>query len=458
MRRRPVRRGAPPHRSRSARTRRPTRIRRPVRARERALVRRQPGRRRGRYGGRTRTSLRLGTPLVTVAVMVAVVVAAVASYLLARHGIRAAGDPASGTPPTTAAQIVYTARTADDAAVILPGVVQDNLRQAAVHQQSVELTRVSSTGNVSTSDIDMTPRTGNSSTDPILKVGGRVTKAINDKISAIETAINSPAGSGGRALYVGLAKADFTSAPVTIVSTGLDLVNPDNFRALQWSVPPAEVVATVKKAGAMPALHGPVTFVLVPTAGPQPQLDQAQKDYLQAVWTALLTAAGATSVTFIDATGTTANSAAPKAPTVPVPGFPSTPIPQVHRGDSVTCTVPDSYFIFGTAELVDPAQTVQNLTPCIDAALAAHASFALDGWASYEGPLNADGQPEFDYPVNQKLSKERVQTIANLMVRDLEVPKSAITRQTAHGNFDQPDPSDPSSAANRVVVITYTTK
>ena len=88
----------------------------------------------------------------------------------------------------------------------------------------------------------------------------------------------------------------------------------------------------MKKANALPALHGPVTFVLVPTAGPQPQLGQAQKDYLKAVWTALLKAGGATSVTFIDAPGTTPSSAAPSAPTVPVPGLPATPIPPSTRG------------------------------------------------------------------------------------------------------------------------------
>jgi len=82
----------------------------------------------------------------------------------------------------------------------------------------------------------------------------------------------------------------------------------NNFRSLQWSVPPRELVAEMKKADALPALHGPVTFVLVPAAGAQPQLEQAQKDYLKAVWTFLLTAAGATSVKFIDATGTTASS------------------------------------------------------------------------------------------------------------------------------------------------------
>ena len=394
--------------------------------------------------------------------MVAAVVLAGAGYLMTHHRIGAAGGPGRGADPvanSVAGQFIYTARTANDAAIILPGMVQDNLRQAGLDHQSIELTRVGYTGNVSTSHVDMTPRTGNSSTGPVLKVPGRAAAAINEKISAIETAVNSPAATtgGGRALYAGLTRTDFTGGPVTIISDGLDLANPDNFRALNWTVPPKQLVATVKKAGALPALYGPVTFVLVPTAGPQPQLGQAQKDYIKAVWTALLTAAGATSVTFIDATGTAASSTAPRAPTVPVPALPDTPIPQVRTGNnSVTCTVPDSYFIFGTGELIDPAQTVRNLTPCIAAALAAHATFALDGWASYEGPLNADGKPEFNYPANQKLSEERIQTIADLLVNALGVPESAITRQTAHGNLNQPNP-DPRSPANRVVVITYTT-
>ena len=158
-------------------------------------------------------------------------------------------------------------------------------------------------------------------------------------------------------------------------------------------------MAGVKKAGALPALHGPVTFVLVPTAGPQPQLGQAQKNYLKAVWTALLTAAGATSVTFIDASGR-GQFRAPSAPTVAVPGLPATPIPPVHRGhNKVTCTVPASYFVVDTPKLIDAAQTKQDLTPCINAALAAHATFALDGWTSYEGPLNASGKPAVNYAV-----------------------------------------------------------
>jgi hypothetical protein len=370
--------------------------------------------------------------------------------------------PATQVGPASpvADQFVYTARTANDAPIALPTVVQAGLRQDGLAHQSIELTRVDYTGTVSTSDVDLTPRTGNSPQDPVLKVNGRALPAIDAKISGIEAAVNDPSGTaGGRALYAGLTRTDFTGVPVTIISSGIDLADPDDFRSLQWKVPPGDVVADVKRAGDQPALHGPVTFVLIPVAGSQPQLGQAQKSYLKAVWTALLTAAGATSVTFIDAstTAAAATAAAPKVPPVSLPDLPTTPIPQVPGPKGVTCTVPQSYFVFNTADLVDAAKTIRDLTPCVTAALAAHATFALDGWTSYEGPLTAAGQPAFNDPANITLSQERVQAIANLLVNDLAVPASAITRTTGHGNLGQPNP-DPRSAANRVVVITYTIK
>lgn len=424
--------------------------------------RRNPYRRRPVSRLNPRESLKTAIVVGSVAVVIAVVVA-----VLAAGGLRvverdiAHKSPTPADPPSSAAdQLIYTARTANDAAITLPSVVQENLSRAGLAHQSIELIRVGYTGDVSTSHIDMTPRTGNSSTDAPLRVSGRAAPAIDKKISGIEMTVNSPTAPtvGGRALFAGLTRTSFTGVPVTIISSGLDLANPDNFRILSWSVPPAEVVADVKKAGALPALHGPVTFVLVPIAGPQQQLEQAQKAYLKDIWTALLTAAGATSVTFIDADSTTASSVAPSAPTVAIPALPATPIPQVHAGPGkVTCTVLDSYFVFKEADLIDPAQTIRDLNPCITSALAAHATFALDGWTSYEGPLNAEGKPEFYYAYNRTLSDNRVQTIANLLVNDLKVPWSSITHLTGHGNMDQPNP-DPRSAANRVVVITYTIK
>ena len=333
---------------------------RSTRARGRAMVRRRPVRRRGRYGRRVRASRwNFGRSLTAAILVGAAVVLAGATYLVVHSGIRAAGAAIRGAG-TVAAQFIYTARTANDAAITLPAVVTDRLLQIGLAHQSIALTRVGFDGTVSTSYIDLTPRTGNSSQDPVLKVAGRAVHAIETTISSIEKTINSPTAStgGGRALYAGLTRIDLTGAPVTIISSGIDLANPDDFRSLTWSVPPTEVVAAVKKAGALPALRGPVTFVIVPTAGAQPQLGQAQKNYRNAVWTALLTAAGATSVTFIDTYGTTASPGAPSAPTVPVPGLPATPtIPLIPvTKNSVTCTVSASYFIFNTPKLIDPAQ------------------------------------------------------------------------------------------------------
>ena len=386
-----------------------------------------------------------------------VVLALAVGYLVAHHAL-AADHKREADPVAT--QFVYTAPTANDAMITLPTAVQSELVQIGLDHRSIALTRVDSDGNVSTSVIDMTPRTGNSPSDPVLKVNGRAVPVIDAKISAIQKIINTPSAAGGgrQALYAGLTKTDFTGVPVTIISTGLDLANPDNFRSLKWSIPAAnELVAVVKNAGDQPALHSSVTFVTVPTAGPQPQLGQKQKNYRKSVWTALLTAAGATSVTFIDANGTTASPRAPSAPIVPVPALPGTPIPPVPAGkNTMRCTLPASYFVFGTAKLTDAAQTEQDLTPCITAALADHATFALDGWASYQGPLNANGKPAFDYAYNRKLSKARVQAIASLMVNDLGVARSAITRMTWHGNLNQPDPGDPGSPANQIVIITYT--
>jgi hypothetical protein len=462
LRRTRARRHAPARRGRPARTRGR------AKGRYRSTYRSRTNTRRNLYRRRRVSRLNASKSLKTAvaAGSLAVVVIAVVVAVLADGGLRAVARDFTHTTPndpagSVAGQVLYTARTANDAVITLPAAVQQNLLQAGLAHQSIQLIRVGYTGGVSTSSIDMTPRTGDSSTDPPLRVYGREVPVIDAKISGIQAAVNDPAVTtgDGRALFLGLTRITFTDAPVTIISSGLDLANPDNFRILSWKVPPTAVVADVKKAGALPALRGPVTFVLVPAAGPQQQLGQAQKNYIKAVWTALLKAAGATSVAFIDATATTASSAAPSAPTVAVPALPTTPIPPVRAGNNtVTCTVPDSYFIFGTAQLIDPAQTVRNLTSCIDAALAARATFALDGWASYEGPLNAEGKPEFDYAYNRALSDERAQTIADLLVNDLDVPRPSITHEIGHGNVNQPDPADPRSAANRVVVITYTIK
>ena len=108
-----------------------------------------------------------------------------------------------------------------------------------------------------------------------------------------------------------------------------------------------------------------------------------------------------------------------------------------------------------TPTLLNPDQTVKDLNDCVTKALTAGATFKLDGWTSYEGPLTSDGKPAVDSPSNRTLSQQRVDAIATLLTTKFGVKESAITAKVAHGNTDQPYPSDPRSEKNRTVRITY---
>ncbi len=385
----------------------------------------------------------------------AVVVALAVSvlWLAGGHG-RADGSVAPGQ---LMHQLIYTAPTANDAAVQLPLAVKSDLRTVGLSHGVMALTRVESNGEVATSMVDLTPRAGGAD-GHVLKVAERASAAIDATIAEIEAQINgTPASSGGRALYSGMTRITFAGVPVTLVSTGLDLSDPDDFRKLNWTIPPEQLVHSLQDGGIQPALNGPVTFAIVPTVGAQPQLGRAQKDYRQSVWTAVLTAAGATSVRFLDAPGSVAASTV-SAPFVPVPDLPDTPIapePSPIDPQTLSCALPSSYFVVNSSLLIDPERTARDLEPCIQDAVASGATFALDGWTSYEGPLDAAGKPVKDDADNRKLSERRVRTIADLLVGDLGVPRESINRLSGHGNVDQPDP-DPRSPANRVVVVSYT--
>lgn len=87
------------------------------------MVRHQSARRRGLYGRRAvGPQLSFSKSWIT-AIAVAVVVLAVADHLMVHRDIRAAGA-ATGPAGAVAGQFIYTARTANDAAITLPGVVK----------------------------------------------------------------------------------------------------------------------------------------------------------------------------------------------------------------------------------------------------------------------------------------------------------------------------------------------
>lgn len=425
-------------------SRRPRRVGRAARRPGRRPAARRPNRMRRR-------------PLLSLATVAAIALGVVLAVVLVQLLPFSAAAGPSVRPVEPDLHLVYTAPTANDEVIELPPQLRAQLLEIGRAHRSVTLSRVEHDGTVSTSVVDLTPRTGGSE-GHVLKVPERARQAIDTTIDDIQADINeTPARSGGRALYLGLGRISFTGVPVVLVSSGLDLSDPVDFRALDWAVSDEQLVDSLQEAKVQPALGGPVTFVVVPSGGAQPQLGQAQKDYVRARWTAMLGAAGATSVRFLDAVGSPPTSTV-AAPVVPLPAVPGTPIPVVADPKdprTASCTLPSSYFEFNRESLVDPGRTAADLERCVREAMAAGATFALDGWTSYEGPLDAHGQPSTDDPVNRSLSRARVATIADLLVERFRVPRSVITRQVGHGNLDQPHP-DPRSAANRVVIITYT--
>lgn len=427
-------------------------------------------RRRGRGGARgrsrsrrrahrNRTARRRGSRagLAPPAKTLAIAAAAVAALCLTGYVTGAFKDVPEETS-SVALRIVFNAKTAEDAEASLPEELRARLRETGLSHGSIALTRVDSTGTVDTKVIDMTARVDDKPNSPAL-IPERAIPAINARIASLERTINaSKATTGGRSLFNGLARVDFTGVPVYIISSGLDLEDPLSFPKLNWSTPPQQVVDNIKTAGELPRLHGPVTFIVTPTAGSQDQLRAKHADYRNEVWRSTLTASGATSVNFIEAVQT-GPAGGPKSPPVKLSEVPDTPIVPVKSPTNpkrATCTLPTAFFVVNTPRLLDEGATISALRPCIEEALAANASFELDGWTSYEGPLDAAGRPAVDDPGNRSLSAARVRTISELLIQHFGVATSQITATRAHGNTDQPDP-DPRSPANRRVDVTFTT-
>lgn len=380
----------------------------------------------------------------------AVIAALIGLLVIAGH----AGTPAPA-PATAQAHVVYQARTSTDGPLNLPVDVTATLTRIGKHDGSILLTRIDGATSTTTT-LDLTPRTAGHET----RDTGRRASQIQATLSALTDTMNTPAATGGRALYSGLRTTRFTEGiPVIILGNELDLTDPVDTRKLAFTVTIKDAVTALGTN--LPALHdAPVTFVPTPTTAPQDELGPDQSDYLDQLWTGILTSAGASHVTITRADTTSPPPAAnaggrPDSATVPVPALPGTAIPPGHHPDgSTTCTIPGTRFAFDQATLADPDQTANDLKDCVTQALTAGATLTIDAYASYEGPVTPNGQPATHNPHNQTLSQARANTLAALLIHQLGVDPTRIGHVTGHGDHNLPDPTDPASPANRIAVIT----
>lgn len=424
----------------------------PVR-RRRSVTRKSPSRRRS-HRGRSRPRLQL----MVAGVVAAIVLTAAFTFTLLKAQQPRVTDPAPPRSQPVGAVLVYTAPSSTEGGVHLPSTVRDDLRTLGRDQKSVTLVRVEADGAISQTSIDLTPRAGGH----VLKVEERADQAINTTLDGMEATMGTPTGDGAtsRALYTGLLRASIPDGVPLYLLSSLDLTDPLDFRKLAFGVAPERIVEVLTEAGQVPDIAGsPVTFVLLPAAGEQPRMRNAEKTYTKNVWReVLMRGAGASDVVFLEGLDVP-TSATASTPIVPLPDLPGTPIkPAVDPAapEETICTVPSTtYFEYGDATLTYPAATADALRSCIAKALEANAPITIDAWTSYEGRLDGTGRPVENPPADVKLSQARAEAIRSVLTDRLGVPAANIARVVGHGSDSQPDP-DPRSAANRVTVVRYT--
>jgi outer membrane protein OmpA-like peptidoglycan-associated protein len=251
--------------------------------------------------------------------------------------------------------------------------------------------------------------------------------------------------------------ASSATGTVAFVDAGLPTTGPLDFRRPGLlDADPADVVAALRAQHALPDLTGltVLAFGIGDTAAPQVPLDLARQTRLRELWTALLTASGATCVSVNPWPRTGASAAGlPPVGVVPVPAPPvidlTTATPTVLPDDSTVGFRP------GLDVLRDPRAAAEVLRP-VAALLAADPARRLDltgttaRWGADAGQVD--------------LSLRRARTVARLLA-DLGAPADRITTHGVGSHFPgyQPDQGPdgtllPGPAAhNRTVILTPAT-
>ncbi|MGY2084393.1 OmpA family protein [Blastococcus sp. SYSU DS0539] len=217
---------------------------------------------------------------------------------------------------------------------------------------------------------------------------------------------------------LGLAVGEIAAADgrrtILVVDSGLSTIGALDFRQRGLlDADPADVVASLQAAGALPDLGGVhVVFQgLGDTAAPQPSLGEPVRRQLADLWTAVALASGALDVS-VERTPLEGE---------PVPGLP--PVSPVGPGGGMTCTqntvVLDGgavAFQADTAAFQDAAAAAAKLQPIADRMRAAGVTATLTGTTADVG--DAEGQ--------QRLSRQRAQAVADLL-GSLGVPADRMT-------------------------------
>lgn len=327
--------------------------------------------------------------------------------------------------------ITVVAVGSDDttAAVTFTGDHADALHGIGEANGSVELSLTSGS-----TVVDFAPRYGRG--NEIDQSPERRAAAIDAAVDDLAASINEADGSQ-RAVLEALDRATAADATeVWLIANPLSLANPADFRLTGLGgVTPEELTANVTAAGFLPDLGGKqLRFLAVPASGEQERLRPVDRQWVEAVWLAVMRAAGA------DASFTWLDGAEP-ASTVPGQVI---PVPSVTTVAGGRCRL-DASFAFrpDTAEFVsDRTEVAGGLTECVS-------TLAPTGQILVTGHV-AKVEPEC-VPCGVDLSRQRAEAVASILI-DLGVDPTRLEVQGL-GSAAPLDPAQPDAAVNRRVEI-----
>jgi outer membrane protein OmpA-like peptidoglycan-associated protein len=344
----------------------------------------------------------------------------------------AESTPSSSTAPAepvvVAGSVVSTAGSSNETDIVIPQEIAAGLSALGASGNGVEWIAVAGDGTTTTEPVGLTGDTAAAVADLTEKMNANQAQAPGREALAGLDAIASPAGS-----------------PVWVFSPLLDTQGALDLNQLAFDESPPNVIEAATAAGAVPDLTGrEVTFVVTPVAGEQNELSDLQVGYQRAIWEGLATAAGASTVTFFDGTGTTAGTGV--IPTVATPD-PTDEIASEGSGPTRTCTLPSpALFVPDQAALIDRGATLAALTECVGT-LDATTRITVEG---HTAAVTGGGDPAFAVD----LSTRRATEVAALL-REIGVPAENIAEVVGYGDA-QPIVEPATDPGNRAVVVTFT--
>ncbi len=333
-------------------------------------------------------------------------------------------SPATGSGPTRTCSdslarapqtaVLAVSATSAEPAPVVPPDLREALRRSALKGRPTCVVIVS-TERYET--VDLTPRRSNGQVENGPARAGRVEANLADLDTRVAGVAQTGPGLNPLAVLDDAARGHPNAGPIYLVTSGVATVAPVDLRRLGWDFDPGQEAALLARQDDLPDLHGHTVVLagLGDVAGRQPAPGIALRDRLEAWWTAICRAAGASSCT-IDPSLIAARPPA-SHDTVPI-----VPLPAATVADGQV-DLPDALLFAINSAAINP-EADPSLSAVVAQAARSGESVEITGHTDV-----VTGDPAG----NRRLSLARAQAVASRLTQ-LGLPGKQLERITGVGS------------------------